>query len=370
MIKLAYIVNRIDGPGGLERVLSVKASELAENYNYEVSVITLNQDTSALFYEFSPKIKFYNVKAVGGAFNSFFQFVKGYKKVITAVNPDVISVCDDGLKGFLQPFFLKKPCPMIYERHVSIEATIKPSTCFKEKLINSIKNFFIRVGAKKYNRFVVLTKGNLNEWNFNNLLVIPNPLSFYPEASQKSNLENLKVLAVGKQSYQKGYDRLLKSWKLVIEKHPNWMLDIYGSFDKKQDLKQLAVDLRISESINFHKPTKQIAAKYAEASIYVMSSRYEGFGMVLIEAMAYGVPCISFDCPYGPSDIIQEDEDGYLVANGDTLAFAEKINTLIEDNSRRKKMGANAYKNVQRYHVKPIALQWDSLFKTLTSSTS
>ena len=362
-MKLVYIVNRIDGPGGLERVLSIKASLLADQYNYDVHIVTLNQKGKDLFYQFSDKITYHNIDASGNKFSQFFYYIKGMRKVIAKINPDIISVCDDGFKGFFVPFFLNKPCPMIYERHVSINATVKPNDSLLGKLISYLKIKLIHFGAEKYDRFVVLTKGNVNEWELNNLEVISNPLSFYPK--ELSNLTNKKVLAVGKQSFQKGYDRLLQSWKLVVDKNPDWELDIFGTIDPNQKLDELCKELNISRNVNFYQPVKDIANKYKEASIYVMSSRYEGFGMVLIEAMAYGVPCISFDCPFGPSDIIEDNINGYLVKNNDVITFGNKINYLIENVENRKQKGTNARVSVTKFQPVVIVGKWNHLFKSL-----
>lgn len=364
-MKLTYIVNRIDGPGGLERVLSVKASYLADVYNYDVYIVTLNQENDELFYDFSSKIKFLNVKAEGFLLSTLWKFVKGFNDVIKEIKPDVIAVCDDGFKGFLQPYLLRKPCPMIYERHVSIKATIKENQTLKSKINSVFKTKLMKFGGEKYDKFIVLTEGNLKEWDYNNLKVIPNPLSFYPSINKLSRLNNKRVLAVGKQSYQKGYDRLLKSWKLVTETNPDWMLEIYGTINSDQELDVLAKDLNISNNVLFFPPVKNIEEKYEEASIYVMSSRYEGFGMVLIEAMSYGVPCISFDCPFGPSDIISDNLNGFLVKNGDENEFANKLKMLIEDSEKRNLMGKMARKSVEEYMVENILKKWNELFKQL-----
>ncbi len=365
-MKLLYITNRVSGPGGLERVLSIKASYLADHLNYEVHILTLNQKETELFYDFSTNIKFHNINTEGRSIKSFPKYVKGLKKVVKDVRPDVISVCDDGLKGFFVPLWIGKPCPMVYERHVSKNVEVKKGkTSFFNKMSTAIKYRLMNFGGKYYDYFVVLTNGNTKEWNLNNLKVIPNPLSFYPEEEKVSNLMQKRVLAVGKQSYQKGYDRLLKAWKPVTEKYPDWTLDIYGTFSESEKLEELASRLSISDKVNFYAPVKNIAKKYQETSIYVMSSRYEGFGMVLTEAMAYGVPCVSFDCPYGPSDIISSQENGLLVENGDIDGLSTSILSLIQDEKSRKMMGKNARKAVQRYFPEKIAIEWDDLFTNL-----
>jgi len=368
-MKLVYIVNRIDGPGGLERVLSIKASKLADDYDYDIHIVTLNQYTDQLFYDFSPKLSYHNVSAKGNPIARMYRYATGLKKVIKQLKPDVIAVCDDGLKGFFVPLILGKPCPMIYERHISRNVEIKKGKRpFVKRLITASKFGLMNFGGRYYDHFVVLTNGNLNEWSFKNLKVIPNPLSFYPEA--KSTLENKKVLAVGKQSFQKGYDRLLKSWGQVVKKHADWTLDIYGTISEAEGLSELAESLGISKQVNFFSPVKNIAEKYQQASIYTMSSRFEGFGMVLTEAMAYGVPCISYDCPYGPSDIITDKEDGLLIENGDIDAFAKGIISLIENVEERESMGSKAKESVKKYLPRTIAEEWNVLFTNLKNTSS
>ncbi len=366
--KVLYITNGVNGPGGLERVLSIKASYLAEHYDYDVHIITLNQGDASLFYEFSPKIKFHDVKSEGNKISYLYQYIKGMRRQIKKINPDVISVCDDGLKGLLLPILTGRPCPMIYERHVSKNIEIKSDKqSVIRKVITSAKFALMAFGGKFYDAFVVLTNGNKKEWNLKNVVVIPNPLSFYPGKEKISTLTNKKVLAVGKQCFQKGYDRLLLSWQSVVKQFPDWSLDIYGTISEDEGLDALSNKLGLDTSVNFHRPVKNINEKYKEASIYVMSSRYEGFGMVLTEAMAYGVPCVSFDCPYGPSDIIHHDDNGLLVENNDIEGLAGNICDLIENEEKRARMGEKARIDVQRYLPKKIAKEWDTLFKRLIS---
>ncbi|MFT4803187.1 MAG: glycosyltransferase involved in cell wall biosynthesis [Mariniflexile sp.] len=363
-MKLLYFTNGIHGSGGLERVLAVKASYLAENYNYEVSILTLNSEGEDLFYDFSPKITFYDIKASGNPISYFLSYWKGIKKVLKYVKPDVISVCDDGLKGILFPLIFGKKIPVIYERHVSKQIQNKSdNSSFKEVLKSKIVFYFMNYGGKRFNKFVVLTKGNLKEWNLTNLMVISNPLPF--NTDEKSSLMNKKILAVGKQSFQKGYDRLLESWEIVYRKHPDWKLEVYGNPKQSLGLEKKAKELGISKAVSFYPPVKDIQEKYKDSSIYLMSSRFEGFGMVLIEAMSFGLPCISFDCPYGPADIISDGEDGFLIENDNIEDFGRAIIKLIENEPMRKIMGVNAKENIQRFYPEIIVKQWDELFKSL-----
>ncbi len=364
-MKLLYITNGISGSGGLERVLAVKASYLADKLNYNVHILTLNDENNEQFYEFNPKITFHDIKVSGNVFNYIIKYRSGIKKAIKAISPNVISVCDDGLKGMLFPLIFGKKVPVIYERHVSKQIELKnDNSSLFEKIKSKIVFKLMTIGGNRFDKFVVLTNGNLKEWKqLNNMRVIPNPLPF--NNNEKSLLINKKVLVVGKQGYQKSYDRLLQIWKLVSLKYPNWKLEVYGNLDPKLGLEKMTANLHLTDNVIFFPPIKNIEDKYKEASLYVMSSRFEGFGMVLIEAMAFGVPCISFDCPHGPADIIKDGEDGFLIENGDIEGFGNAIIQLIENEELRAEMGAKAKENVKRYAPYKIVPIWDELFKSL-----
>lgn len=362
-MKLLYITNGINGSGGLERVLSIKASYLADILGYDVHIAGLNNSTSNLFYNFSNAIRLHNIAVSGNPINYIKSYVSGFKKLVKEVNPDIIIVCDDGLKGFFIPTIIGKSIPIIYERHVSKSIEVRKNASVFKMINTKMKLLLMDLLSKTFNKFVVLTIENRREWKGKNVVVISNPLSFYPIES--SALVNKKVIAVGKQSHQKGYDLLLQSWKLVQDKNPDWQLEIYGKKDASQGLEQQAKQLKIENSVSFFEPEKNIKEKYLQSSIYVMSSRFEGFGMVLIEAMACGVPCVSFNCPFGPSDIIKDNEDGFLVENGNTIQLAEKLNLLIKNKDIRNDFGKNAKQNVKRFQPEIILKQWDELFKEL-----
>ena len=363
-MKILYITNGIKGAGGLERVLSVKASYLAEQLGHEVHILTLNHLAAPLFYSFSSKIQLHDIEVAGNPLRYVSQYRKGIIQTMQSIQPDVISVCDDGLKAFFLPLLLPK-IPLVYERHVSKQIAFGANPSLLKKISVSLQFQLMNILGRYFDQFVVLTQDNLNEWNLPNTVVIPNPLSFYLEA--QAELTNKTVIAVGKHTHQKGFDRLLQSWAIILQTKPDWILEIYGKFDEQHSLQKLAKQLNIENSVRFFEPDPDIATRFLNASVFAFSSRFEGFGMVLIEAMACGVPCVSFDCPCGPSDIIRSGEDGFLVPNNDTVAFTQHLSQLIENHELRLKMGAQAKINVQRYLPEVVVKQWDELFKSLVS---
>ncbi len=361
---LLYITNQICGAAGLERVLSIKASYLADKLNYKVHIITLNQNDTPLFYKFSNKLVYHDIEVKGNPITYIYSYISKIKRKVKEINPDVISVCDDGLKAFFLPYLIGKNQPIIYERHVSknIQSQVENAS-FSHRIKTNIIYAIMGVLARRYDKFVVLTRDNIREWNLKNIQVISNPLPFYPK--EQSKLTNKKVLVVGRQCFQKGYDRLLKSWEIIAKKYPEWTLDIYGKYQDGEPYKKMAIELGISDSVEFYQPVKNIEEVYREASIYVMSSRFEGFGMVLIEAMSYGVPCVSFDCPCGPQEIISNEKDGFLVKNGNIEDLARQIEKLIEDQNLRIDMGKNAREKASKYFPDAIIPKWDALFNSL-----
>lgn len=222
-------------------------------------------------------------------------------------------------------------------------------------------------GCKKLDALVVLTQHDADNWKeVKKACVIPNFLPFSPEKGS-SCLEK-RIISIGRYSEQKGYDRLIEAWIKVNRKHPDWHIRIYGEGQDRNSLQELIEKHHIENSFSLCPPTKNIQEKYLKSSIYVMSSRFEGLPMALLEAMACGVPCISFDCPYGPAEIITPEEDGILVKNGNTDELADAICRLIEDTDKRIRMGKQAQKNIQRYLREEVMKLWDELFNTLTTA--
>lgn len=175
------------------------------------------------------------------------------------------------------------------------------------------------------------------EWTeLDNVEVIYNPLPFFPE--QVSDGNRKQVIAAGRYVPQKGFDRLIPAWQLVARKHPDWVLRIYGD-GMRAELQQLIDSLGITSSCILEPTVPNIVEKYCESSVFVLSSRFEGFGMVIIEAMACGVPPVSFTCPCGPRDIIDDGKDGLLVEDGNIEELAEKICYLIENEENRQGNG-------------------------------
>ena len=221
--------------------------------------------------------------------------------------------------------------------------------------------------AKKYDQMVVLTSTDAQEWKkiTPNVIQIPNFITFNTEAT--STVTNKRVLAVGHFSKIKAFEDLINIWALVKQKDINnaWILSIIGCGEDLQKIKDTIITLKVCNSVEILPPTDKIQQEYLSSSIYVSTSKYEGFPMVLLEAMQSGLPCIAFDCPNGPRDIITNNNDGFLVRPNDFNDFANKILLLMNNDKKRIEMGKNAAINIQRYSCDKIMKKWTCLFNNL-----
>ena len=218
--------------------------------------------------------------------------------------------------------------------------------------------------VSKLTVLVLLTKEDAAAWTeAQQTFVIPNPIPFYP--AEGAPLQNKKVIMIGRYNDAKGYDYLIPAWTIVHQKHPDWVLDVYGSGELHDQVVQWIKERNLESCILLHDPVENIMEKYLESSICVLSSRYEGFSLVILEGMACGVPFVSFDSPYGPRNIIRNGEDGLLVEYLNPQALADGICQLIENENLRYQLGKRARDNVKRFSKDNVMGQWDELFKSL-----
>jgi glycosyltransferase involved in cell wall biosynthesis len=178
------------------------------------------------------------------------------------------------------------------------------------------------------------------------------------------------VAAAGRLNSQKGFDLLIPAFARVVERRPDWQLRIYGRGSERAALRQMALDRGLAEHVLFMGATRELGEALAGASLFALSSRFEGFGMVIVEAMSKGLPVVSFDCPRGPSEIIEPGVDGLLVAAEDVDALGDAMLELIEDDERRRRMGAAALEKARRFELGAVGAAWEELLKSLLAPGS
>jgi glycosyltransferase involved in cell wall biosynthesis len=195
---------------------------------------------------------------------------------------------------------------------------------------------------------------------------IPNAVP--PLDGGAASLDGRIVLAAGRLETQKGFDLLIQAWQRVAAAHPDWQLRIYGAGRRRDELRELILELGLYDSVFLMGRTRRLGEAMAAASLFVLSSRFEGFGMVVVEAMSKGLPVVGFDCPRGPGEIIRHGHDGVVVPNGDVDGLAAGMLELIEDPERRRRYGTAAVENARSYDVSAIAKRWEDLLRELPNS--
>ncbi|MET7378647.1 glycosyltransferase [Streptomyces sp. NPDC005526] len=227
---------------------------------------------------------------------------------------------------------------------------------------------FARV--KKYykdaDRLLALTQEDADRWvgeGMNNVGFMPNPLPIVPDAP--SPRTEKVVASIGRLSHEKGVDLLLDAWAEAAPKQPGWTLRLYGRGEAEAELRRQCAQLGLDDSVDFAGQTDDVPGALRASSVFVQSSRGEGFPLVLLEAMACGVPCVAFDCAPGVREIVGHERDGLLARPGNTTELARHLVRLMSDEALRDTMGDEALRSVQRFDPEAVTRRWEELFDFL-----
>ena len=377
-LKIVFCTPSLYIAGGVERVLTLKANYFAEQFRYYITIILTDGKDKPFAYPLSEKVSVINldinfdelwncsfIKKVWVYFKKQRIYKRKLTEVLMQLRPDITDSLLRREINFITG--IKDGSKKIGEIHINRDNYRN----FKTEKSNLVKNLFAKIWSnslvehlKKLDRFVVLTERDKETWTeLNNVVVIPNPSPFI--LSSTSIQTEKRVIAVARYSHEKGIDLLLKAWAEVEKQTDDWELDVYGdgdisSYERMVD--EMGIDC---SRCQLHGRTDNVEYEYCHSSIAVCSSRFEGFGMVIVEAMACGLPVVSFDCPWGPSSIIKDGEDGIIVENGNPSALAQGILSLINDKNKRETMSEAARKNAQRFSIDQIAEKWKRLFEEL-----
>ncbi len=377
-IRLAYCIPSLDYSGGMERVLTAKANYLADKLNYDVNIIITDDKGTKPYFPLSDKINVIQLDVnidnlwqypIGKRLYLYQKKMKEYKRkleiCLCTLKPDItISLLRREINFLCD---IKDGSAKIGEIHFGRYKYREANFGFLPNIINNyITNRWMAQLDKKVkqlDRFVVLTHEDATYWEgLTNLIVIPNPITIKNE--QYSDCTTKRAIAVGRYTYQKGFDILLSAWKDVYKKHPDWQLYIYGGGNKEAYIKQVK-KMGLKSGVHCEGPITNVTEKYLESSIFILSSRFEGLPLVLMEAMSVGLAPVAFACPCGPKDIINDGENGLLCKNGDTTELASKVCELIEDENLRKVIGQNAANSIKKYSLDNIMHQWNDLFEEI-----
>lgn len=373
-MKIIYCIQSLANSGGMERVLSNKVNYWV-NKGYDISIVTTDQMNNPKFFYFDPRIKLFDLSVNYQDNNSKSIFIKAIqypgkliknkrrlKKLVKHIDPDIIVSMFDN-DAMILPF-IRCRSKKVLEIHFSKYWRLSRNRSGLWRLIDNIRTKIDSWLTSKFDHFVVLTNEDRELWSQkDNISVIPNALTFDNE--KVSSLVTNRVIAVGRYDFQKNFENLIDIWSFVYPNNRDWNLTIIGDGVLREKLNEKIIGLGLENCITLEKPSKNMEMWYLDSSIYVMTSRYEGLPMVLLEAQSMGLPIISYTCQCGPRDVVTDGKDGYLISMGDMETFAEKLDFLMNNRDDLVRLGKEAKISSARFGEITIMHKWTLLFENL-----
>lgn len=378
-MKLLYCIPSLYTPGGMERIITAKINSLVEDYGHEVTVVTTDHLGRGIFFNLNDEV---DVIHLDLDFNRTYNLpllkkraqVKNisavYKtKLENIIKNKQIEICiSTGGKEleFLQS--IAGDCKKVFECHFSKDHrkqfAVSRQPGLKSEITGWIRTQQLIRQTKKLDQVVVLTKTDLISWrkSHDNVSQIYNFCSFTSET--RPDYKRQRAVAVGRLDAQKGFDILIEAWAMNKNKLANWHLDIYGQGEWEQMLTEKIRENNLEQNIKLKGITSNIKAELQDSSLFLFSSRYEGFGLAIIEAMTVGLPVVSFDCPQGPSELVNKD-NGFLVELGNLQEFSNAVVSLTSDKKLRETKGQAARITASKFSKMHIMNEWDLIFKNL-----
>lgn len=380
-MRLLYCIPGLYNSGGMERVLTEKVNILVKR-GYSITIVTTDQRGRKPYFCLDNSVKKidlglnfdldYSLPFCKKAF-LYRRKLNLYRKALEGLTAEnsfdiIISLCGKEINFWSK---LKCPAKKVAEIHFAHDFKAQFIQARKKGWYWRILGIYLSrafiLKTKKLDRLVVLTKSDAKFWSKtnNNIIQIYNPSSI--QASEMPNLSIKRFIAVGRLDEQKGFDKLIEIWKNVNKTLPDWQLDIYGSGPLHESLNACIQRMNLQDCIHLKGTTQDLKKEYLNAAGLIMTSRYEGFPLALIEAQSCGLPIIAFDCNYGPSEIITDDTNGFLIPMDNKNLMEYRIIELAQNLNLRSAFSIQAKNDSMRFTPSFIIEKWEDLFKSLTS---
>lgn len=359
-MKIAYVIEDFSIRGGAERIISEKANYLATKFHHEVTIISIYQDERLMSYALEKGVKLISLnipftprthsafKTLMNRTTTLMRVWIAFQKAINQLQPDVIFYTMS-LGALLLPL-CKTKAKKVYESHSARSFTPYHQLFYAME--------------RKADLIVCLTRGDAQEYKHaRKVEIIPNFINRPSRTVDRYDVK--KAIAVGRLEYPKGFDLLIEAWKRVGNAFPNWHLDIYGEGTWQPQLQAQIDSLQLNQQVTLCGRNDNILDIYPNYSLHIMPSRYEGQGIVLLEAQARGLPSVSFNFQYGACDIIQDGYNGLLVPQGNTHLLSEAILKMIQSEHLRQDFGKHAISIAKQYYRENIFDRWTKLIDSL-----
>lgn len=366
-MNIIYFVPNINIAGGIFRIVSDKMNYLAENIEGKLYLAYYGNGCEKPIYPLHPNIQLIpiNIDWNVGFGKKILKLLKNIRKIhyiFTKCRIDIAVNANAPLLIWILPFVCRR-IKKVYEFHFSYEGQqILDEEIFKSRVKRYLVQYLRKRCLTKFDKVVALTESDKKMWGMQNILVIPNFSNI--QQHQVGCRKNRVAVSAGRLETVKGYERLIHAWAIIAHKYPDWQLEIWGNGSLKYRLQQQINALHLSSLVHLKGISHNMGEVYARSSFFVMSSLYEGFPLVLVEAMNCGLPCVSFDIT-GANSIIENNKNGFLVPNNNIDALANACIKLMEDRTLLENMGSEAYISSGRFSKQQIMQKWMILYGEL-----
>jgi glycosyltransferase involved in cell wall biosynthesis len=349
--------------GGAERVVSMIAGHWVEE-GARVSVITFDEADAPVFHAMDPRIHLVRLGIRPGG-GGRLAGMRVFLKRVVALRRTLVKLAPDITISFLTKInVLALLASLGTGRRVIISERNNPRIQHASRLWTLALAWL----HWRANGIVMQTEASLEclgRAARGRASVIPNPIRIDPIQGPPRSCHVLG--ATGRLTWQKGFDLLIDAFSLIAPRHPDWVLNIWGEGEERPLLERRIERYRLTDRIRLCGNSRSPDEWVGQADAFVLSSRYEGFGNALGEAMAAGLPVVSFNCDYGPAEMIRTDEEGLLVPTGDVPALAMALSRLMEDAALRVRLGEAAKAAGERFRPDAIVRRWDELLAEVAS---
>ena len=348
---ILYVIEQMSRIGGMERIIAEKVNRLVAMSDTKVTLLLVWKDHQKPVFDIDSRVRIEHIDA---------QMMKGgltypivvwrYNRLVRQMKPDVTIL--SWVTGAVLATFGTHVGKTIFELHHSAK-TMKHA-------------WLLHTLQRRTDVVVTLTPEDAQFFTkAKRVEVIPNFTTI--NCSRQPDYDTRHCVALGRMVRAKDYPRMVRLWMKVVKKHHDWVLDIYGDGPEHKYIRQCIEEAQMGDKILLHGNTKDVAQAYSEASIYLMTSRTEGFPMVLLEAMTIGLPVVAFDCPHGPRNIVNNGVNGLLIPLNDDKEYISALTLLMDDAQRRRLMGEKARETSQRFSCESIMQRWADLFNMLVN---
>lgn len=362
VINIAFFINDITSSGGTERVTCTIANMLNETGKFHITVISLNEAYGTVKFPISPTIPTLRInKTPKSGIYRFPLVCARLVKLVKRWHIDILIDVDGILDLYSIPVKWFTGVKLISWEHFNFNQN--PDVPYR-KLSRQLAGIFADAIVTLTNQDRKNYEAGLR-WTRTKLMTIPNPAEL--DSVQDHDMESKTILSAGRLTYQKGFDILVEVAKQVLPKHPEWKWVVFGEGEDRGLLENAVIRSGLEKQLFFPGRTSNLGQEFQKAAFVVMTSRFEGLPMVLLEAKTYRLPIISFDCETGPAEIIENNNNGLLVENFSISHMATNINSVIESSELREKFTIHALDGMDYYSMHSVRDKWLNLLTSLTA---